>query len=353
MSCRSFTSAVAFMVFITLLTGCGRKTALIPPQKLVPVKINDLGYVLDERGVTLKWSYPTKMENGDRLQTIDRFEIYRAGIPEEKYCPGCPVQYEEPVEIDGGRLPLAGDTRVAAYTDAREYLQSGYRYFYKVRSRAGGWYSSADSNVVSFVWTVPPRAPQGLEIEAGDNSLTLHWNPVTENIEAKPLEQPVLYQVYRKEGKEDFVPLGEPVREPQFVDTGLINAEHYSYKVRALVAYADALQAGAASVSISGVPRDLTAPPPPRDLVAVEIAGGVKLAWPAVAGDDLAGYRIYRREEKASVPDLLAEVGPGQNQYIDRSMTDGRKWFYSVTSFDTAQPANESQPSGEEVVDLR
>jgi hypothetical protein len=350
MSYRSFT-AVSVILFITLLSGCGRKTALVPPQKLVPVSISDLHYTLDEYGVTLKWSYPTKMENGDVLQAIESFEIYRAVIPEEEYCQGCPVQFEEPVEIDGGRLPASGDGITAAYTEG--HLQYGYRYLYKVRSRAGWRYPSGDSNIVSFARGIPPKAPQGSRIEAGDRSLVLSWDPVTENIMEKPLEHSVLYQVYRRSGKEDFAALGEPVQEPGFVDAGLINAAHYSYKIRAMVAYGDTLQAGGASQEVSGVPRDLNPPPQPQNMVAVVIPAGVKLVWQAVAGDDLAGYRIYRRDEETAVSRLIAEVGPDQNQYIDQTMGDGRKLFYTVTSFDTAQPVNESLPAEEGVIDLR
>ena len=350
MSYRRFT-AVTVLLFILLLSGCGRKTALVPPQKLVPVSINDLRYVLDENSVTLKWSYPTKMENGDELQAIEIFEIYRAVIPVEEFCEGCPVQYEEPIEVDGGHLPPAGGARSGAYTEA--YLQSGYRYLYKVRSRAGWWYASADSNVVSFARTVPPKAPQGVRIEAGDRSLALRWEPVTHNAEAEPLAHAALYQVYRRIGNEDFAALGDPVQEPVFIDAGLINERHYSYKVRALIAYMDTLQAGGASQVVSGVPKDRTPPPQPQNLVAVEIPGGIKLAWQAVGTDDLGGYRIYRREEAAAGPELLAEMGPEQNQYTDRSTSTGRKWFYTVTSFDTAQPFNESLPSGEAVIDLR
>lgn len=350
MNYRGFT-AVSAILLITLLTGCGKKTPLVPPQKLVPVSISDLHYTLDEYGVTLKWSYPTKMENGDVLQAIESFEIYRAAIPEEEFCRGCPVQFEEPVEIGGGRLPASGDGRAAAYTEGN--LQNGYRYLYKVRSRAGWWYSSGDSNVVSFVRGVPPKAPQGLQVEAGDRSLVLSWDPVKENIKEKPLAHSVLYQVYRRSGKEDFAARGKPVQEPGFIDAGLINAEPYSYKVLALIAYDDTLQAGAASQEVSGVPRDLSPPPQPQHLVVVAISAGVKLAWQAVAGDDLAGYRIYRRDEDTVQALLIAEVGPAQNQYIDQTSVDGRKLFYTVTSFDTAQPVNESLPSEEEVIDLR
>ena len=350
MSYRSFT-AVTVILFITLLSGCGRKTALVPPQKLVPVRINDLRYVLTEYGVTLEWSYPTKMENGDELQAIESFEIYRAVLPEDEFCQGCPVQYEDPVEIDGGRLPAAKGTRTAVYTEG--FLRNGYRYLYKIRARAGWWYPSGDSNVVSFVWAVPPKAPQSLRVEAGDSSVAISWDPVMENIEAKPLEHSVRYQIYRKRGNEDFAALGKPVQETKFIDAGLINAEHYSYKVHTLVAYGDTLQPGEASQVVSGVPQDLTPPPQPQHLVVVEVPDGVKLAWQAIQGTDLAGYRIYRREDESAVPELIAEVGPDQNQYIDQFMTTGRKLFYTVTSFDAAQPVNESLPGAEEVLNLR
>ena len=350
MSYRRYTAVTAFLLLM-LLSGCGRKTALVPPQKLVPEKINDLRYVLDEYGVTLKWSYPAKMENGDELQAIESFEIYRAVIPEEEFCQGCPVQYEEALTIDGGGLPPTGETRTGVYTERD--LQSGHRYFYKIRSRAGWWYPSADSNVISFFRGVPPKPPQGLRIEADDRSLALNWEPVTENIEAKPLADSALYQVYRRSDNEDFAAVGEPVREAKFIDADLLNSKHYSYKVRALVRYIDTLQAGGASQPVSGMPRDLTPPPPPQHLVAVEIPDGVKLAWQAVASDDLAGYRIYRREEESAVPELIAELEPEGDQYIDKSVTIGRKWFYTVTSIDTAQPFNESLPAAEAVIDMR
>jgi len=350
MSYRRITALTALLL-ILLLSGCGKKTALIPPQKLVPVIINDLRYILDESGVTLKWSYPTKMENGDELGVIETFQIYRAAVPESEFCQGCPVQFEEPVEIDGGRLPASGDIRTASYSEG--YLQNGYHYLYKVRSRAGWWYPSSDSNIVSFVWSVPPRVPGGLQLVPGDRTVTLTWHPVLENLEGDLLGQKPVYQVYRKHGNEEFIPLGEPVREPGFTDSGLANERLYSYRVRAVLVNDETVQAGGASQVVSGVPRDLMPPPPPENLVAVAIPAGIKLVWQMVTGEDLAGYRIYRRAMDAAVPELAAEVGPAENQYIDQSMLTGKRWFYTVTSIDTAQQANESLPSAEAVIDLR
>jgi fibronectin type 3 domain-containing protein len=350
MSYRSI-AAVTALLFIALLPGCGRKTALVPPQKLVPVAISDLRYTLDETGMTLKWSYPTKMENGEELQVVKSFEVFRAVIPVAEFCEGCPVQYEESVEIDGERMPASGDTGIVAYKEA--YLQSGYRYLYKVRSRSGRWHSSHDSNVVSFVWSVPPKAPQGVQLESGDRTITLTWEPVRMNIKETPLAHDPTYQVYRKNDDSYFVALGRPVQEAKFKDLELENNKPYFYQVRAVITSAGSLQAGSASMVVSGVPRDLTPPQQPQHMVAIEIPVGIKLVWQAVGGEDLAGYRIYRREEESNVPDLVAEVGPDQNQYIDQSMRTGRKWFYSVTSFDTAQPVNESSVAEEVVIDLQ
>lgn len=148
-------AALTVLVFMPLLYGCGKKTSLVPPRKLVPVAITDLRYTLDEKGVSLKWSYPTKMENGDKLQAVESFEVFRAAVPEDEFCQGCPIEFEEPVEIDGGRLPPSGELKTASYTEG--YLQKGFHYFYKVRSRAGWWYPSADSNTVSFVWRESPE----------------------------------------------------------------------------------------------------------------------------------------------------------------------------------------------------
>lgn len=349
MKSRGLTAVTVFL-FLALLPACGRKTSLVPPQKLVPVAITDLQYVLHENGVTLKWSFPTKMESGDELQAIDSFEIYRAAISEEKYCEDCPVQYEEPVEIDGGRLPPSGGGRTAIYREG--YLQSGYRYLYKVRSRAGWWYPSSDSNVVTFVWNIPPRAPDGLQLEAADRAISLRWQPVKENLEGAPLPQEPVYEIYRQRGDAGFGVIAGPLKGAEFTDTGLENEKLYSYRVRALIRHGDTLQAGEPSQVVSGKPEDLTPPPPPQHLVAVALPIGVKLAWEAVVSRDLAGYRVYRREAGSTVQKLVAELGPDQNQYIDQAVDPGKKWSYSVSSFDTAQQVNESKPSEEAVVIL-
>jgi hypothetical protein len=350
MNLRSSTGVIVLILMI-LLVGCGKKTSLIPPQKLVPVRITDLRYSLDEKGVTLKWSYPEKMENGDTLQAIESFEVYRAGIPVEDFCQECPVQFDDPVEIDGGRLSGSGELKTAVYTDAN--LLKGYRYFYKIRSRAGWWYPSGDSNTVSFLWAVVPGMVQNLRLESGDKKIILRWDPVQNNTAGEPLEQEVMYQIYRKKTGEDFSPQGETIQKTEFSDEDVVNGQFYTYKVQALIKTDDSWQKGLESGSVSGAVRALSSLASPQHPVAVKIPEGVKLLWQGISSGDLAGYRIYRRAGDSDQAEFLAEVGPGQDYYIDGSDTGGRFWFYSVTSFDTAKPVNESVPSEEALIDLR
>jgi fibronectin type 3 domain-containing protein len=108
-----------------------------------------------------------------------------------------------------------------------------------------------------------------------------------------------------------------------------------------------------ASETMSGAGRDFKSLESPTHVVAVKIPEGVKLVWQGIHSGELAGYRIYRRADGAEQAEFLVEIGPDQDFFIDQSETGGRLWYYSVTSFDSAVPANESEPGTEAAIDLR
>ncbi len=140
--------AFVFLAILPALLGCGRKTMPVPPQGTLPAPITDLAYVLEGGGVTLSWSYPTRMENGEKLSGgVDSFEIIRAVVPEEESCPGCPLPFAKPRRIQETSWSVEeGRVRFHESLD-----RPGSRYYYKVRSRrARAWRSSGDSNVIFF-----------------------------------------------------------------------------------------------------------------------------------------------------------------------------------------------------------
>jgi fibronectin type 3 domain-containing protein len=341
-------SAVCLGLLVIAMVGCGRKTDLVLPQSLVPVAIKDLRYSLDEKGVTLQWSYPYKMETGDELTEIDSFEVFRAAMPDDDYCDGCPVRFDKPIIIDGDVLPDSGRKKTARYTEGN--LQIGFRYIYKVRSRAKWWYPSRDSNRVSFIWMAVPQTVEGLQIRIGDRTLTLDWQPVSKVADGSGLAEKLVYQVYRSQDDKKYEALGEPVAGNSFKDVRVENNKRYFYRVRALRGTGNMLQAGPASTTVSGVPGDMTPPSPPLHLVAIRVSAGIKLIWQALGDNDLAGYRIYRRHRNSKEPERIGEVVGSQNQYIDTQPVTYKSVYYSVTAFDNSKPANESIASMEAVV---
>ncbi len=339
-----FSLIATFALLLSGLVGCGYKTMPVPPEEIVPQPITDLRYELSEKGVTLYWTYPEKTVRGDKLTDITSFDLYRAVVPADAYCDTCPVPFGEPLKLPGGAVS-EGTAKTATYSST--LLRPGHLFFFKVRSRAGWWAESADSNLVSFMWNTPPSAPESLSARAGDGKIILKWSKVTAFVDGAPIEDPVKYQVYRSTGEVPFVPLGGLHDGVRFEDTDVVNGREYVYKVQAVTMYAKGQVGGGSSSTVSAVPVDRTAPAVPDGVNAIQTVDKVKVVWNPVADGDLKGYRIYRRlphEEKSA---RVGEVNAPVTLFTDTAPPDADQWWYSVTSIDTASPANESAPSAE------
>lgn len=338
------------LVALIALSGCGKKTRPVPPDTVMPAPISDLSYQLDEKGVTLNWSYPRQTVQGDRLPyRIEKFELLRAVIPIKDYCPDCPVPFGPSIEIRAE----SSDKGKVFYEET--LLRPNHRYVYRVRSKAGWFVSSDDSNTVSVIWDTPLLAPSNFRIEEGDKTLTLRWQPPTGLLDGTTVSDPIRYQVSRStDGGETFTEMpGDPIEGLVYTDKGLRNSKAYFYKVRAIRLHAGTQAAGMSSPTTSATPRDLMPPAPPQKVRAVATSEGVKIIWEAVAEPDLAGFRIYRRSAQSPTPERIGEVGGAGLSYLDAKPPKGRGiWYYSVTAFDQAKPANESTYSLEATYDV-
>lgn len=338
----AITKILILLLTLTLLgglAGCGKKTRPVPPDTVLPAPISDLSYNLDEKGVELTWSYPRQTVQGDRLPyRIEKFELLRAVIPIKDYCADCPVPFGPPIVITAE----SGDKGRVSYQET--LLRPNHRYVYRVRSKAGWFVSSDDSNTVSVVWDTPLLAPPNFKIEETDKTLTLRWQPPAGLLDGTPVSDPIRYQVSRSTDGETFHEMpGDLIEGLTYTDRGLRNGKTYLYKVRAMRLHAGTLAAGMPSHPLSAMPRDLTPPAPPQKVRAVATAEGVKIIWETVAEPDLAGFRIYRRSAQSSTPELIGEVGGAGLSFLDTKPPRGRGlWYYSVAAFDQARPANVS-----------
>ena len=77
---------------------------------------------------------------------------------------------------------------------------------------------------------------------------------------------------------------------------------------------------------------------------------GIRLFWFPPTDPDLAGYRVYRHTDEGGEPVRLAELPADLPFHLDRDVTPGVRYTYTVTAVDDALPPNES-PHSESAAD--
>jgi hypothetical protein len=340
-----YLAAAVLGAVVLSLTGCGFKTDPVPPGNVVPKAVDDLRYSLDETGVTLSWTYPDETVQGDDLTEISTFDVYRAVVPLADLCETCPIPFSEPTQIPGGETGEAGKSKVGTYNTS--LLRADHKYFFKIRARNSWWASSTDSNIVSFVFHIPPSVPTGFSAIGEDSRIVLSWDPVTTLIDGETVDSAISYQVFRSEGGKDFVPLGELSTTTRFIDRDVINGKTYFYKVQSMMRLEQHLISGGVSEIANAVPVDLSPPDSPTGVRATRTQGGIKVYWERPSDPSVKAHRIYRRVGGQGNAELIGEVSMPSSIYVDEAMAEELKVFYSVTAIDTGDPANESAPSKE------
>jgi len=100
----------------------------------------------------------------------------------------------------------------------------------------------------------------------------------------------------------------------------------------------------------TAMPEKRTPPPPVLNLVAVAGDRGVELRWDPSPAADVAGYKIYRRQEGEVQFILLTPALVIRPAYLDEKAGRGRSYHYYVTAVDNSRRANESIPSEEAAI---
>lgn len=136
------------MAIIGLMSGCGRKTLPVPPQSLIPHAIEDLKFTQDETRILLTWTAPARTAVGERLTTVETYEVLRAKESVAAYCEDCPTTFTRLAQVEGGATRKNGKPVRYQYQDVD--LDPGHYYIYKIRSRNGRLVKSGDSNLVSI-----------------------------------------------------------------------------------------------------------------------------------------------------------------------------------------------------------
>ncbi len=218
---------IAMMVFV--LTGCGRKGPLVPPEAMAPAPIADLRVEQQGESFVISWTQPGREEGGVPLKNLAGFRVFRREVlPPGEDCEECPTAYKLIRTVDPEYLQDV--VRVGnSYTFVDTGLETGKSYQYKIVAFKADGSESKQSNLARRKKVVPPLPPV-VHATSTSTGVILHWEPVAVAKDASLLG----YRVYRKRaGSAATQSLTvKPVQETSFEDLRLEGGETYDYTVR-------------------------------------------------------------------------------------------------------------------------
>ncbi|MBP1594771.1 MAG: putative Fibronectin, type precursor [Acidobacteria bacterium] len=344
-------SRLACLLFPILLglAACAKTGAPEPPQVLIPKAALDLALRQQGTKILLTVSIPVENTNGTPAPVPDRAEAFRlaaagrsdAGpLPEADFLARAqPIRSLTARELEnimaGGRLHLVDQPDPK---DPVAMYAQGYRYAVRFMNR-----KNQTAGLSNQAWIAPvaiPDAPAGLSAELFVDSVRLHWEAPQENSDGTAPARIAGYNIYRQEESSGFptAPLNpEPVSGTFFDDRNFELDKTYYYAVSVVGSRENPNAESLPSVPIPVTPRDTFPPGPPVNLAGLVEGGAVTLMWGPPDASDIAGYRVYRREEGTADRVLLSGSLVNTLSYRDERVPPGKKYEYAVFAVDTHQ----------------
>jgi predicted small lipoprotein YifL len=230
------TSHVFLWLLLTslLLSGCGRKGALVPPEALVPAAVTDLA--CEQRGdrFLVSWTPPSREVGGRPLREPVGFLLYRRQVlPAGEDCEQCPDAYRLVREVPAGAPGGVRRSGGRYYVDDTD-LSVGTTYQYRLASVKQDGATSPPSNLVRRRFVPAPSPPAALHLTASATAIELRWEAP-----ALPANATLLgYNIYRRRADEPLPlrPLtATPIDTPRYEDPQLERETAYHYAVRSVV----------------------------------------------------------------------------------------------------------------------
>jgi hypothetical protein len=360
--------------------ACGKKGNPEPPLAAVPSRTTDLSVGQEGTNAVLRFRYPERLVNGERLTDLAKIDVYRVDQP-------APTLLQEvhprAVTSSSDRAPLAYERQRSRALHAREQsffaqarriarlspgelaeFSRGAEIVYAepigapgapwprsigfavVSSRRRGERSEL-SNVALLEPLVPPGPPELLPLAASEGLVCVSWRPPSRNLEGGPTDIGG-YLVYRR--KLDEADYGEPLNPapvdiPLYRDSTVVSGQAYVYVVRATAKDHPKI-AGAPSEEDGIVYRDVYPPAPVARLDALPEADVIHLIWQPVAAADLAGYLIDRSVDGGARV-RLNDKPVEEPLYDDRAVAAGHRYRYWVRSVDRSGNQSADSPVAE------
>jgi len=229
-------------------------------------------------------------------------------------------------------------------TDDESVLVQGYNYYYMILAMDAKGATSEPSSIIQIPWINIPGAPENILLETDQNLVTLNWSAPLVDCLGNTIIAPDKFEVYRKDEnapEKDFL-LVAKTEETNYEDSAVQIDKVYQYKIRAIQT---TKIPGEFSEILIADTTDLFPPETPKELTGAVSMIGVHLNWYKVSDKDIAGYRIYRRENNKGEFTLLNDGNlVSTNTYTDENIVSGTTYEYHVSAVDKSAAENESEP---------
>jgi hypothetical protein len=332
--------------------ACGRKGPLHPPLSPRPQAV--WGLAARQRGasVVLEWTNPARAIDGRPLRALQSAEVWVLDLgPGGVKGPFKPRDFEARARL-GRRIP-AQELRPGAGAGsvyplpAEEFRTATLVFSVRVLDEKGR--PSEFPAPVPVSLKVCPRPPEVREVEVFKDRVEIRWEPPAANIDGSAPASVAGYVVYRTTADgapEKLTP--SPVAGPVFADRHFTFGAAYAYTVRAVAAGADSGLESDDSEPRRVVPQDTFPPAPPSGLVVLASSDAISLSWARGPEDDLAGYRVWRKEAGGDAFVVLTPGGPFPgNAFTDTTAEKGKTYVYAVSASNkngNESPRTESGP---------
>jgi hypothetical protein len=356
---------------LSLLVGCAAPGEPMERKPATTAPVKDLAVSQSGDNVILTFTLPKETVTHHPLKEPPAIEIFRdlsAAPPGSGAAapPTAQLIVTIPPELVAQYSPQ-GRFRYADSLGQEDLSRhTGSEAVYVVRTRLSKKRASDDSNLAAVRIYPVPEEITDLQAEVTHSAIVLKWSPPQKTLvgTAPPIAN---YEIFRQTEEPATPPVaatpapGEKPKskpapakigesaEPSFRDTQFEFGKKYIYTVRSLIQIPDGTRASADSNAVVVSPKDIFPPSAPQGLVIVfvtvnaQVPAHFELSWAINPETDIAGYNVYRSEQKSTRGERQNSSLLPTPAFRDMTALPGRRYFYSVTAVDTA--GNESPVS--------